>query len=133
MLQRKAIPDNLTRNSSGVSIAPGAQQSDVESMKSSNSNFWEGKFILIVLVFSILIIVAMLLEYVAYPTLMASQYGITNLSVHLSLLTFSIDGSSCINHLPCIPTGGVQSFDFAQLFIIVLILIFVYRILKTTR
>lgn len=84
---------------------------------------WDSRFLLTALILALLALVSAYLEYVVYPSiLVSSQFGETNVSLHLSFLSFqylATRGSE--------PVPGILSLDFFQIFFISLIGFFLWH------
>lgn len=96
----------------------------------SGSNF---RFALTSLVLAVLALLSVYLEYVVYPSIMSSQYGETEIQLHLSILTYWFSAKNCVVSSSCLNIPGVPAFDFVQLFLLLLVLTLVYHFARSGR
>lgn len=121
-------------DSTGSQKLQGGGSGGPRVMASGSSPFWDGKFFATCLVIGLLALVSAYLEYIFYPSIMKGpQFGDTQIVPHLSILTFWFSAYRCVAPSFCSTIQGVPSFDFAQLFIIVLVLVVLQRVLRYRR
>ncbi|MGI0078791.1 MAG: hypothetical protein ACRECH_04135 [Nitrososphaerales archaeon] len=96
-----------------------SDKAPTESSTSSRKGFWDPRFVLTIGILSFLALIAAYLQYLYYPSvLLSNQFGETNVSVHLSFLTFQVNATRGVEVVP-----GIPSLDFFQFFVIVIILV----------
>jgi hypothetical protein len=93
-------------------------------------NYWDRRFSLSTIVLALLALLAAYLQYSVYPSIMANQFGETNVTIHLSFFTYTLDAQRCLGFSSCAQITGLPSFDFAQLFIALLILMQIFHFVK---
>ncbi len=82
-----------------------------------------------VAILALLALIAAYLQYVYYPSvLLSGQFGETNISLHLSFLTFQIDATRGSEFVP-----GIPSLDFFQVFVIAAVLLNLSRYFERRR
>lgn len=84
--------------------------------------YWDVKFIVLNLIIVLLLAIVAYFEFYYYPSIMAgSNYGESNLTLVLGLLTYRYDFNRCSMSCPGPRLTGVPALDFFQLLLIVLV------------
>jgi hypothetical protein len=120
------------RSQEGRDVAP-TSESTTPLAQAKRQAYWDRRFSLSSLVIALLAIVAAYLQYSVYPAIMANQFGETNISLHISFFTYTLDAQKCTGFNSCQIIAGLPSFDFAQLFAALFILTQVYHLVKMRR
>jgi NADH:ubiquinone oxidoreductase subunit 2 (subunit N) len=102
-------------------------KNNIENDGTVREAYWNKKFIATTIVIILLAVLTAYLQYAVYPSIMQNQFGETQVSVHLSILTYTIDAFRCITSESCVNVRGLPAFDFAQLFVIVLVAMQIYH------
>ena len=114
------------------------ESKSVESETSSGFSFWTGKHTASTVILIIFALVAAYLQYSLYPKLMTSTggsgFGLKNVTVKLSFLTFQYSATRC-TYSSCVRQVGVPAFDFFQAIIIIILVMNLFHLyyVKKTR
>lgn len=107
-------------------------QSDQASAPASGNlrkSYWDARFVLTIAFLGLLALIAAYLQYVYYPSLLLSnQFVETNVSLHLSFLTFQFDATRGTELVP-----GIPSLDFFQVLIVSIILLNISHYIERRR
>lgn len=111
-----------------ISLSDGSGSTQAIEPTVPSMRFARARFVVVNLILGLLALVAGYFEFYSYPSLLIS-YGETNLSLHVSFLTYSFSATRCYG-VNCTHLTGVPAFDFFQFFIYAII---VYTILQFIR
>ena len=106
------------------------EASTLENPDAERIRFWNGSFVALDFILVIIAVLAMYLQYVVYPSIITNTYGESDLSLHLSLLTFSWNAMKCYALAACASIQGVSALDFFQVFLVVIALANISHYLK---
>lgn len=108
---------------------PKGDQTPAGMSSTVKSAYWNTRFFLTNIILAFLALVSAYLEYVYYPSLLLSApFGERNLSLHLSLFTYSFDATRGSEFVP-----GIPALDFFQIFVIAILLINLSHYLEWRR
>ncbi len=122
---------SASKESDVLENSPPRSVSKGELKVQNKTRYWNSRFVLVTVLLAFLAFISGYLQYSAFPALMSGPaFQEYDLSLHLSFLTYRIDAWRCVLPDSCQFYPGLPSFDFAQLFGIILILVLVYHYAK---
>ncbi|MDG6907463.1 MAG: hypothetical protein JRN20_16950 [Nitrososphaerota archaeon] len=98
----------------------------------SQRKFFGIKLVAVDSLLGLFAIIAGYLEYVLYPSVIANDFGESNIALKLSFLTFRYYATRCEGGY-CARLAGVPAFDFFQLFIYLIVFYTVFKFIVSKK
>ena len=117
-------------NSEQASQPASSVPSKEAQRQEKRRRYWDTRFAITTAILAFLGLLAAYLQYSVYPSIMVDQFSECNPSLHLSFLTYTWNAYKCLSSTY---VAGLPSFDFAQLFLIILVLTQLYHFVKLKR